>query len=245
MVRTAVNRWLSSDALSTRYQLRIRTLGAIDAMEQPLADAIEGLPIEQVSEGSQPGVDSAGHEYDGELPGFGVKNPQAEAQSILKTLRERVGEKYDELVLLDLRSNTPVTHRDVGIGISQVLPVLVHAYADAAKIVAIEQPEIHLHPALQAELGDVFITTAISGVSTPIFAVRRMKIELLVSVACSSSMTGSNSVEERLAMLQPALGQVGRHAAGRNVGIGQPRPAKLLEKAGGSSRVPGSTTRRA
>ena len=26
------------------------------------------------------------------------------------------------------------------------------------------------------------------------FAVRRMKIELLVSVACSSSMTGSNSV---------------------------------------------------
>jgi hypothetical protein len=161
MVRTAVNRWLSSDVLTTRYQLRIRTLGAMEAMEQPLADAIEGLPIEQVSAGEQPGVDSAGHEYDGEEPGFGIKNPQAEAQNILKMLQERVGEKYDELVLLDLRSNTPVTHRDVGIGISQVLPVLVHAYADAAKIVAIEQPEIHLHPALQAELGDVFIESAL------------------------------------------------------------------------------------
>jgi hypothetical protein len=160
-VRTAVNRWLSSDVLSTRYQLRIRTLGAMEAMEQPLADAIEGLPIEQVTKGEQPGVDSAGHEYDGEQPGFGVKNPQAEAQNILKMLQQRVGEKYDELVLLDLRSNTPVTHRDVGIGISQVLPVLVHAYADAAKIVAIEQPEIHLHPALQAELGDVFIESAL------------------------------------------------------------------------------------
>jgi hypothetical protein len=67
----------------------------------------------------------------------------------------------DELILMDLRSNTLVTHRDVGIGISQVLPVLVHAYADRGQIVAIEQPEIHLHAELQAELGDVFIQSAL------------------------------------------------------------------------------------
>jgi predicted ATPase len=30
-------------------------------------------------------------------------------------------------------------------------------------MVAIEQPEIHLHPALQAELGDVFIDSALGG----------------------------------------------------------------------------------
>jgi len=67
----------------------------------------------------------------------------------------------DELILMDLRSNTPVTHRDVGIGISQVLPVLVHSFADRGQIVAIEQPEIHLHAELQAELGDVFIQSAL------------------------------------------------------------------------------------
>ncbi len=66
-----------------------------------------------------------------------------------------------ELVLFDERTKTVVTHRDVGIGISQVLPVLVAAYGSQGKLIAMEQPEIHLHPALQAELGDVFIEAAL------------------------------------------------------------------------------------
>ena len=70
-------------------------------------------------------------------------------------------ESIEELVLRDKRFNTIVGHRDIGIGISQVLPVLVSAYASENKIIAIEQPELHLHPALQAELGDVFIESAL------------------------------------------------------------------------------------
>ena len=66
-----------------------------------------------------------------------------------------------ELALVDQRTNTVVTHRDVGIGISQVLPVLVAAYGSKNKLLAMEQPEIHLHPGLQAELGDVFIESAL------------------------------------------------------------------------------------
>jgi len=70
-------------------------------------------------------------------------------------------EAIQDLVLIDKFTGTPVSHRDVGIGVSQVLPVLVSAYAFRGQLVAIEQPEIHLHPALQAELGDVFLVSAL------------------------------------------------------------------------------------
>jgi len=46
-------------------------------------------------------------------------------------------------------------------GLARVLPVLVLAYGSQGKLLAMEQPEIHLHPALQAELGDVFIEAAL------------------------------------------------------------------------------------
>jgi hypothetical protein len=66
-----------------------------------------------------------------------------------------------DLKLIDTVKGVEVTHRDVGIGISQVLPVLVMAFGSQGKLLAMEQPEIHLHPALQAELGDVFIESAL------------------------------------------------------------------------------------
>ncbi len=48
---------------------------------------------------------------------------------------------------------------DVGFGVSQLLPALVQAfYAPPWSTVWMEQPEIHLHPQVQAKLADVFIS---------------------------------------------------------------------------------------
>ena len=46
---------------------------------------------------------------------------------------------------------------DVGFGVSQVIPVVVGALDDTSQIFAVEQPELHVHPAVQVALGDVFI----------------------------------------------------------------------------------------
>jgi len=47
---------------------------------------------------------------------------------------------------------------DVGFGVSQVVPVVVQVfYAPRNSTVLIEQPELHLHPAVQAALADLFI----------------------------------------------------------------------------------------
>ena len=46
---------------------------------------------------------------------------------------------------------------DVGFGISQVIPVVVGVLDDTSQIFAVEQPELHIHPALQVALGDLFI----------------------------------------------------------------------------------------
>jgi hypothetical protein len=52
----------------------------------------------------------------------------------------------------------------VGVGVSQVLPViLLCLLAHPGTLVVLEQPELHLHPALQQELGDFLLACVRSG----------------------------------------------------------------------------------
>lgn len=65
--------------------------------------------------------------------------------------------------LTDTRTGVVVTPADVGYGISQALPIVVELLARRDCVVAIEQPETHLHPRLQARLADLFIDSAQAG----------------------------------------------------------------------------------
>ncbi len=62
-----------------------------------------------------------------------------------------------EIQLYDETHKIHLHPLDVGFGVSQVIPVVVGALDDTSRLFAVEQPEIHIHPALQVALADVFI----------------------------------------------------------------------------------------
>jgi len=53
--------------------------------------------------------------------------------------------------------NPSLRVQDVGCGVSQLVPLIVALLLDRRKTVIVEQPELHLHPRLQTELGDLFL----------------------------------------------------------------------------------------
>jgi len=156
-VRSKVNTWLGDkQKLSTPYELSIRNLLTVDDLDADYQKIIEKLEFAVTND-----IDEA---YGGDLFGYLYSD-------VLKKIKESEGNisSVQELILIDRRTDTQVSHRDVGIGVSQVMPVLVSAYASHEKIIAIEQPEIHLHPALQAELGDLFIASALGSNNNTLF----------------------------------------------------------------------------
>jgi hypothetical protein len=65
------------------------------------------------------------------------------------------------LTFFDENTQTEVDPCDVGVGVSQIIPVVVGSLVGDGNTIAIEQPELHLHPAVQARLGDLFLEYAV------------------------------------------------------------------------------------
>lgn len=75
-----------------------------------------------------------------------------ELQELYRNLKSR-----SEIALRDFEKGILVAPSDVGVGISQMVPVVVACLRPQDGILAIEQPELHVHPAIQVGMGDLFI----------------------------------------------------------------------------------------
>jgi predicted ATPase len=70
---------------------------------------------------------------------------------------DQISDRHYEIKIQHPKSKEYQNYADVGFGNSQILPVLVSGFnMRPGGIFIVEQPEIHLHPQAQAELGDFF-----------------------------------------------------------------------------------------
>lgn len=69
--------------------------------------------------------------------------------------------RNQELCLVHTHSGLDRSLRDLGFGLSQILPVIAGAALLNKALFLVEQPELHAHPRLQADLGDVLLESAL------------------------------------------------------------------------------------
>jgi predicted ATPase len=183
-VRQTVNEWLGrEDVLQTNYRIQPRRFLADELLEQELPEKVAGsmkkilaqvlgkqidlgvAGLDELSRLIQDSADSLSEDAIHSIPELQqIVSSSVDAEELVKDWIQEMADQSDgiqDITLVDQRTLTPVSHRDVGIGISQLLPVLTYAYAYNDKLITLEQPELHLHPAVQAELGDLFIETAL------------------------------------------------------------------------------------
>lgn len=58
--------------------------------------------------------------------------------------------------LWDPKNQITISPSDLGVGVSQIMPVVVAALSRNQGLVAVEQPELHIHPRVQVGIGDLF-----------------------------------------------------------------------------------------
>ena len=88
--------------------------------------------------------------------------PASHAQAHLAsdTMPDPQSTRIYQQYVVDLATGMRLPFEDVGYGVAQVLPVLLALYGRRNSSLHIEQPESHIHPALQADLADAAIISA-------------------------------------------------------------------------------------
>ena len=104
----------------------------------------------------------------GEIEAFllgGLNQTLADLRGMLESVRQGKRTKTPggfDSAKIHFYCTTPnaISPSNMGIGFSQMMPLVASAFGSENSLIAIEQPELHVHPALQTELADLFIQSA-------------------------------------------------------------------------------------
>jgi len=198
MVIRRVSDWLSrEDRLDTGYELRVRTVVELPA-NTPLVEVLNKgvlggeLGAVKAKEANVSGTES---------PGDALREaPPQKLDALAHGIAEGQVRREIQLVTTTGR-DLQVRTSDIGTGISQILPVVVAALdLDRPQITAIEQPELHVHPRLQVELGDLFAEQAAGG---GVFLIETHSEHLMLRLLRRIEETGSGELPEGKPALKP------------------------------------------
>jgi len=174
-VMDSVNKWLiSEDKLRTSYMFVVReyipcdddVLGEITHINwEELTIGLAKHFRNKLEEGELESVIVELNDAirNSNVPGFFRNLGLDTAEHFHEALGEAINEEMirKDLILIDRRTEIPVSSKNIGMGINQILPILISSFGLNNRVIMIEQPELHLHPALQAEVADVFIESAL------------------------------------------------------------------------------------
>lgn len=158
----SINNWLSEKHLNIGYQLAYLTTKTKEtylladkpaefddllALKSVLGDKI-ALSVSRGNLAENPNA-----------PNRVVENFDSEKLELVAPLSKLyLGERNKKELsptLWDMTLELPVTSADVGVGVSQVIPLIIAAHKVSKGLVACEQPELHIHPRVQVGLGDL------------------------------------------------------------------------------------------
>lgn len=106
-------------------------------------------------------------------------------------------------LLLDTGAGSFVLPSEVGAGISQLVPVVVAALDGRSGVSLIEQPEIHVHPAVQVGLGDLFLESVTREGSRRLLLVETHSEHLLLRVMRRMRETAEKKLPEGIRPVRP------------------------------------------
>ena len=139
--------------------------------------------------------------------------PPSDVKALVRAIAEAREQSKIEIVTAE--SELPVRTSDIGVGVSQILPVVTAALDPKRPgITAIEQPELHVHPKMQVELGDLFVAAldpypdAVGSMENPerdagVFLIETHSEHLILRLLRRIEETHSGELQEGKPALKP------------------------------------------
>jgi predicted ATPase len=162
---TSINEWLSSaDKLNLGFKLVYKTE---DTESRFITPTLKFKTVEDVlalsdaiGDQLKVGVSKENLEDTPDAENSPVSNDYLEEMRKSKDIYSElyIGQRIDKvsvLTLWDCINNIEVSSSDIGVGVSQLFPLVAASQTLNKGIIACEQPELHVHPRVQVAIGDL------------------------------------------------------------------------------------------